>query len=670
MNVTARHRPEAAGLSPWLAPALVAAAFLLAGGAAAQDTGRWEVGAFGGGSFGTRIYQNESTDIAIGNGAAFGLRGAWNIDRSFSLELTLSRATPRLEAISPSTGASLAPSAPVDVTTYEVNGLYGFGEGRVRGYMGLGIGAMTLHPFVPGVSAESDTRPVVNIALGGKVFLNERLALRVDGRYRFRSASPGTSTVICGDLGCYGFTTNLYSSAEITGGVSYRFGGPRIWDLPPAPASPTSTAVLAAPSRRPAPKERFFATAGEIALLEVVPWAYSRYVTKEDFAFISMATLKENFKAGFGFDADSFDMNQSMHPFHGSLYFNAARSNGYSYWESGAFTMAGSLIWEFGMENTQPSINDLVNTTLGGMSRGEMAHRIGIMLRDNRATGVTRFWRELSGLVVDPMGGLNRLVHGEMTRSFANPDERFPSRFTFVTDLGYRHVTADAESPNQALVSLSAIYGDPFAGEIRKPFDSFWLEADLASAGVGLTRIEGRGILRGWELGDPKARLRHIFGFFQEYEYFNNESQVFAAQIFAAGLLTRYTVGTDLQLGTDVMAIAFPLAAIETTNFLNPETGRSYDFAPGGGLRLAGRLYRKEQEILRIGYGLAYAHTANGSSSSNVLQFFRASARLPLGKNLGMGAGYSWYSRRTTYSGFQEPAGTQSEWRLFASLGL
>jgi hypothetical protein len=35
-----------------------------------------------------------------------------------------------------------------------------------------------------------------------------------------------------------------------------------------------------------------------------------------------------------------------------------------------------------------------------------------------------------------------------------------------------------------------------------------------------------------------------------------------------------------------------------------------------------------------------------------------------------MGAGYSWYSRRTTYAGFQEPAGTQSEWRLFASLKL
>ena len=105
------------------------------------------------------------------------------------------------------------------------------------------------------------------------------------------------------------------------------------------------------------------------------------------------------------------------------------------------------------------------------------------MLRDNRATGFTRFWRELSGAIVDPMGGFNRLVHGEMTTSYPNPDERFPSRFNVVSDLGYRHVSDDADSPDQALVSLSAVYGDPFAGEIRKPFDSFWLEADVASAG-------------------------------------------------------------------------------------------------------------------------------------------------------------------------------------------
>ncbi len=648
--------------------ALLAGAALLACPVMAQDTGRWEVGAFTGGYFGSRIFQSRNTDIEIGKSSAYGLRGAFSVDRSFSLEVTLSRASTRLAAVNPSTGASLAPSAPIDVNTYELNGLYGFGAGRVRGYMGLGAGAMTLHPFIPGVATEADTRLVANIALGGKLYLSERLALRVDGRYRWRSTSRGTGTVVCGSLGCYGVSTNLYSSAEVTGGLSYRFGGARIWDLPAAPASPTSAAVLASPSRRPAPPERFFTAAGEVALIEFLPWAYDRYVTKEDFAFISIRSVKENFKTGFTFDRDEFNMNQASHPFHGSLYFNAARSNGYGYWESGAFTLAGSFLWECCMENTSPAINDIVNTTLGGMSRGEMAHRLGVMLRDNTASGFSRFWRELSGAIVDPMGGFNRLVHGEMTRQFANPDERFPSRFSVVGDLGYRHIGAGAADPDQGIISLSAVYGDAFAGEIRKPFDTFWLEADVSSTGV--SRVEGRGVLRGWELSDTTARLRHIFGIFQEYEYFNNESQVFAAQIFSVGLLSRYSLRQNLKISTDVTAIVFPLAGIRTTDFLNPETGRTYDFAPGAGFRFAARLYRKEWEIVRLGYGVAFAHTANGSSTNNTLQFFRASARLPLTRLLGVGAGYSWYSRRTTYSGFEEAPKTQSEWRVFVSWSL
>ena len=389
------------------------------------------------------------------------------------MELTLSRTSGHVDAVSPSTGASLAPTAPVDVNTYEVNGLYEFGEGRMRGYMGLGMGAMTLHPFIPGVATKPDTRVVANVAVGGKLYLTERLALRLDGRYRWRSASHDTGTVVCGSLGCYALSTDLYSSSEVTAGLSYRFGSERLRDLPPPPKSPGSTAVLASPSRRPEPPERFLAAAGEIALLEVLPWAFSRYVTKEDWAYISTKTVKDNFKTGFVFDGDDFNMNQSMHPLHGSLYFNAARSNGYSYWESGAFTMAGSLIWECCMENTAPSINDLVNTTLGGMSRGEMMHRIGVMLRDNGASGFDRFWRELSGAIVDPMGGFNRLVRGEMGRDFPNPDERFPSRFSFVTDAGYRHIAAEGVNVGEGIVSLSAVYGDAFAGETRKPFDSF-----------------------------------------------------------------------------------------------------------------------------------------------------------------------------------------------------
>ena len=74
--------------------------------------------------------------------------------------------------------------------------------------------------------------------------------------------------------------------------------------------------------------------------------------------------------------------------------------------------------------------------------------------------------------------------------------------------------------------------------------------------------------------------------------------------------------------------------------------------------------------MVHLGYGVAFARTANGTSSSSTLQFLRASARLPLTPSLGIGAGYSWYSRRTTYSGFDEPARTQSEWRAFVSWSM
>jgi len=69
-----------------------------------------------------------------------------------------------------------------------------------------------------------------------------------------------------------------------------------------------------------------------------------------------------------------------------------------------------------------------------------------------------------------------------------------------------------------------------------------------------------------------------------------------------------------------------------------------------------------------VGYGVVWAHTVNGASDSNTLQFFRANARVPVYGALAAGAGYSWYSRRTTYTGFATQHLTQSEWRAFLSL--
>ena len=57
----------------------------------------------------------------------------------------------------------------------------------------------------------------------------------------------------------------------------------------------------------------------------------------------------------------------------------------------------------------------------------------------------------------------------------------------------------------------------------------------------------------------------------------------------------------------------------------------------------------------------------DGLSTNNTLQFFRGVARLPIYGPVGVGAGYSWYSRKTTYPGFFEPRKTQGEWRAFVN---
>jgi hypothetical protein len=113
--------------------------------------------------------------------------------------------------------------------------------------------------------------------------------------------------------------------------------------------------------------------------------------------------------------------------------------------------------------------------------------------------------------------------------------------------------------------------------------------------------------------------------------------------------------------------MAVPMAGVKTTDVLNPATGRNFDYGPGGGARLEGRLYARGREVGALGYSVAWTHTTDGSSDNNTLQFFRAIARIPITGCLGAGAGYSWYSRKTTYRNFFEARRTQSEWRAFAT---
>ena len=77
------------------------------------------------------------------------------------------------------------------------------------------------------------------------------------------------------------------------------------------------------------------------------------------------------------------------------MYFNAARANGYSFYESAPFALLGSLEWEYFGENTLPSYNDVINTPVNGIFLGEIFYRLGSNILDDQTTGFDRFFREI-----------------------------------------------------------------------------------------------------------------------------------------------------------------------------------------------------------------------------------------------------------------------------------
>ncbi len=66
-------------------------------------------------------------------------------------------------------------------------------------------------------------------------------------------------------------------------------------------------------------------------------------------------------------DNDHLNTNMFAHPYNGSLYFNAGRSNGYNFWQSELFAIGGSAMWEMFMECEYPSTNDIIATPIGWM---------------------------------------------------------------------------------------------------------------------------------------------------------------------------------------------------------------------------------------------------------------------------------------------------------------
>ena len=397
------------------------------------------------------------------------------------------------------------------------------------------------------------------------------------------------------------------------------------------------------------PRYPLWVPAVGIVKTNVINWAIARYLYRFDWARISTETWKQNLKGPWVWDKDRFGVNFIGHPHTGSMYFNDARSNGYSFVQSLPFTLAGSAIWEVFGENEPPSKNDLINTTLSGAFLGEMLYRVGSNILDDRTTGLNRVIRETLSAVMNPNRAINRLWQGKMFR-VTNKEvyQEEPMNITVAAGVHKQNENRKfASGGTNAILNLQLDYGDPFVDRYRKPFDIFRMrfESRYGDDKRLLDNVVGYGYLFGKNITKGKQGL--LIGMFQHFDYWNNKSFELGSVGFGPGLLSRIDLAPRTKLYSGIHFAVVPLAGNNTR--FGPDSLHYRDYNFGGGFQ--GRI----EETLHLSKWLTLGFTGyyywiyeyeglKGKSRVGILKP-RATIRLFNHTRLGMEHHIYWHNR-------------------------
>jgi len=274
----------------------------------------------------------------------------------------------------------------------------------------------------------------------------------------------------------------------------------------------------------------------------------------------NLHTIRDNLRSRWDVDRDPFTVNQLGHPYQGSMYHGFARASGLTYWESLAYTFAGSAFWEIAGERTPPSRNDQINTGIGGSFLGEALFRISNLVLE-RDGGMSPFWREIAATVISPPTGLNRMAFGDRFRTvFPSNDPVYFSRL----QLGFSG-TARNEGGfsttklrrGEALADFLVDYGLPGKKGYTydRPFDYFSLQATASSAN-GFENVMTRGLLKGRTY--EGERYRGVWGLFGVYDYIAPQTYRVSSTAAALGTTGQWWVHDSVAvLGTALLGLGY-----------------------------------------------------------------------------------------------------------------
>lgn len=122
---------------------------------------------------------------------------------------------------------------------------------------------------------------------------------------------------------------------------------------------------------------------------------------------------------GYTLDSNKFNTNYISHPFAGTVYFQAARSNHLSFGEAWTYAIIGSTTWEFfGEIREKVSVNDMIVTPTAGAAIGEATLQLAGFFDRGSPNAANKILSAIFG----PVKALNDVFDGTVPERTKHPD--------------------------------------------------------------------------------------------------------------------------------------------------------------------------------------------------------------------------------------------------------
>jgi hypothetical protein len=402
------------------------------------------------------------------------------------------------------------------------------------------------------------------------------------------------------------------------------------------------------------------------------------YILKLDFTHVGFTSWGRTLKAGapwgpgWEWDQDRFGNNFLLHPYGGSAFFNSARVNGYTFWESIPYVFLGSYMWKIFGETGVPEREDLINTTATGVFLGEILYRLSSDILDDQTAGADRFFRELAAAILAPTRFFNRFLGGELSRSV--PTEVYQKEPVNITlSSGYHRVNNGIslqEGSNSVFFDLHLDYGNPFEQRSRKPFDYFKLRTDL-DFGVGrkiFDNVTGYGILFGRNF--QAGQSDNLIGLFQHMDYFDNKSFEIGALAFGPGIISKLPISKSVVLYTNFHVDIAPFGGLSRPYGPDTTQVRDYDFVGGMEGKLESTLNLGGWTgITFIGY-YWWFHTYVGDPGDSYIALIKPRIAFTIFNNVSIGFEHMVYYSDRYLNAFPSVHSVRTEQKIFLQVFL